>query len=115
MRPTARISDRAWCNSNSCRFYCRYTYPVPNSDKDSLDLVYIISVFQEIPDKTRTLKEVNRVLRLGEILTIAEFLIDPDYPFRVTTVKQGKTGDSNWTAWKETSLITPPGLSNRYS
>jgi ubiquinone/menaquinone biosynthesis C-methylase UbiE len=61
-------------------------------EEDSLDLVYMVSVFQEIPDTTRTLKEIRRILRPGGILAISEFLIDPDYPFRTTTVKQGSAG-----------------------
>lgn len=60
--------------------------------QDSLDLVYFISVFQEIPDASRTLKEVKRVLKPNGILAISEFLVDPDYPFRTTTVKQGRNG-----------------------
>ena len=60
--------------------------------KDSLDLVYMVSVFQEIPDKNRTLREIKRVLKPGGFLAISEFLVDPDYPFRKTTVKQGKEG-----------------------
>jgi ubiquinone/menaquinone biosynthesis C-methylase UbiE len=58
--------------------------------KYSLDLVYMIAVFQEIPDKGRTLKEIKRVLKPGGTLAISEFLVDPDYPFRTTTVKQGE-------------------------
>lgn len=61
-------------------------------EKDSIDLVYMVAVFQEIPDTVKTLKEVKRILRPGGILAISEFLVDPDYPFRTTTVKQGRTG-----------------------
>jgi ubiquinone/menaquinone biosynthesis C-methylase UbiE len=66
-------------------------YEIP-FDQDSLDLVYMVSVFQEIPDTARTLKEIKRILKPGGILAISEFLIDPDYPFRTTTRKQGQAG-----------------------
>jgi ubiquinone/menaquinone biosynthesis C-methylase UbiE len=63
-----------------------YNLPFPDN---SLDLVYMVSVFQEIPDKNKTLKEIKRVLKPGGLLSISEFFIDPDYPFRSTTIKQG--------------------------
>jgi len=66
-----------------------YVLPFPDN---SLDLAYAISVFQEIPDKNKTLKEIKRVLKPGGILSISEFIIDPDYPFRSTTIKQGTQG-----------------------
>ena len=52
----------------------------------------MVSVFQEIPDTARTLEEIKRVLKPGGKLAISEFLIDPDYPFRTTTIKQGRNG-----------------------
>ena len=61
-------------------------------DKNSIDLIYVISVFQEIPDKNITLQEIKRVLKPGGILSISEFFIDPDYPFRSTTIKQCTKG-----------------------
>lgn len=64
-------------------------YDLPFSD-NSLDLVYMVSVFQEIPDTAKTLEEIKRVLKTGGILAISEFFIDPDYPLRSTTVKQGE-------------------------
>lgn len=57
-------------------------------DKNTMDLVYMVSVFQEIPDKNKTLKEIKRVLKPGGILSISEFFVDPDYPLRTTTIKQ---------------------------
>ena len=64
-------------------------YELPFSD-NFLDLVYMVSVFQEIPDKNKTLMEIKRVLKPGGILSISEFFIDPDYPLRSTTIKQGR-------------------------
>ncbi len=62
-------------------------YELPFAD-ESLDLVYLVTVFQEIPDKRRALAEAKRVLRQDGILAITEFLVDPDYPFKRTTVRQ---------------------------
>jgi ubiquinone/menaquinone biosynthesis C-methylase UbiE len=56
----------------------------------SLDLVYMVTVLPEIPDQGRALAEVKRVLKLGGILAVTEFLPDPDYPLSSTTVKRGK-------------------------
>ncbi len=64
-------------------------YDLPFSD-NSLDLVYMVSVFQEIPDTVKALEEIKRVLKPGGIFAISEFFIDPDYPLRSTTVKQGE-------------------------
>jgi len=50
----------------------------------SLDLVYMVTVLMEIPDRSRTLQEVNRVLKPQGILAVSEFLPDPDYPLRKT-------------------------------
>jgi len=73
------------------KFTLSSAYDLPFSD-NFLDLVYMITVFQEIPDKVKTLEEVKRVLKTGGILSISELLTDPDYPFRLTTIKQGKQG-----------------------
>ena len=61
---------------------------IPLED-NSFDLVYTITVFQEIPDKNKALKEMKRVLKPKGILAITEFLPDPDYPLKSTTVKIG--------------------------
>jgi ubiquinone/menaquinone biosynthesis C-methylase UbiE len=59
-----------------------YEIPLQN---DSLDLAYMITVLQEIPDKQKVLAEARRVLKPGGIIAITEFLFDPDYPFASTT------------------------------
>jgi len=61
-------------------------YDLPFGDK-TIDLVIMVGVFGEIPDKNRALQEIRRVLKLGGILAISENLIDPDYPLRKTTRK----------------------------
>ncbi len=61
-------------------------YHLPFQDR-ALDLVYMVTVLQEIPDRARALREVSRVLKPGGILAVTEFLPDPDYPLRSTTIK----------------------------
>ena len=62
-------------------------YELPFADS-SLDLVYMITVFQEIPDRNRALAEIKRVLKPGGFLGISELFPDPDYPWKSTTIKQ---------------------------
>ncbi len=61
-------------------------YEIPLND-NSLDLVYMVAVLQEIPDRQRALKEVKRVLKPDGILAVTEFLPDPDYVLKSTTIK----------------------------
>jgi len=64
-------------------------YDLPFDD-DSLDLVYMVTVFQEIPDSSRALQQVKRVLKPGGILAVTEFFPDPDYPWKSTAIKMGR-------------------------
>ena len=52
------------------------------------DLVYMIAVLQEIPEIHKALIEIKRVLKPNGILAITEFIPDPDYPLKSTTIKQ---------------------------
>ena len=61
-------------------------YELPLED-GTIDLVYMVGVLQEIPDRSRALKEVYRVLKPGGTLAVTEMLMDPDYPWRSTTRK----------------------------
>ena len=61
-------------------------YELPFED-ESIDLAYMVAVLPEIPDRGRTLREIRRVLRPDGILAVTEFLPDPDYPWRSTTIK----------------------------
>ena len=61
-------------------------YELPFDD-NSLDLIYMVTVLQEIPDRQRALKEVKRVLKSDGILAVTEFLPDPDYVLKSTTIK----------------------------
>ncbi len=64
-------------------------YELPFDD-NSLDLVYMVTVLQEIPDRNRALHEVKRVLKPGGILAVTELFPDPDYPWKSTTIKLGE-------------------------
>ncbi|MBA7650964.1 2-methoxy-6-polyprenyl-1,4-benzoquinol methylase [subsurface metagenome] len=48
-------------------------------EEDSLDLAYLVTVFHEIPDRDRALREIKRILKPDGILAITEFLLDTDY------------------------------------
>jgi len=61
-------------------------YNLPFGDR-SIDLVYMVTVLQEIPDRRRALQEIRRVLKPGGTLAVTEFLPDPDYPWRSTVIK----------------------------
>lgn len=64
-------------------------YALPFEDL-SLDLVYMVTVLQEIPDRNRALQEIKRVLKPDGILAVTELLPDPDYPLRSSTVRLGQ-------------------------
>ena len=64
-------------------------YGLPFDDA-SLDLVYMVTVLQEIPDRNRALAEVRRVLKAGGFLAVTELFPDPDYPWKSTTIKLGQ-------------------------
>ncbi len=64
-------------------------YSLPFKD-ETLDLVYMVTVLPEIPDRGRALREIRRVLKPGGILSVTEFLPDPEYPLPSTTIKIGQ-------------------------
>jgi ubiquinone/menaquinone biosynthesis C-methylase UbiE len=59
-------------------------------DNNSLDLVNMVTVLPEIPDRKKALQEVKRVLKPGGILAVTELFPDPDYPWKSTTIKLGE-------------------------
>jgi len=63
-------------------------YDLPFDD-NSLDLVFMVTVFGEIPDHDKALKEIKRVLKPGGILAITELFLDPDYLLKSTVTKKG--------------------------
>ena len=87
-------------------------YNLPFED-GSLDLVYMVTVLQEIPDRSRALREIKRVLKPGGILAVTEFLPDPDYPLRSTTIKMGQRegfvlDDNQGNLWNYTVRFKKP-------
>ncbi|MGD0352004.1 MAG: class I SAM-dependent methyltransferase [Dehalococcoidia bacterium] len=64
-------------------------YELPLGD-NSLDLVNMVTVLQEIPDRNKALQEVKRVLKPGGLLAVTELFPDPDYPWKSTTIKLGE-------------------------
>ncbi len=64
-------------------------YDLPFDD-NSLDLVFMITVFGEIPDQNKALQEIKRVLKPGGILAITEMFLDPDYLLKSTVTKKGR-------------------------
>jgi len=64
-------------------------YELPFDD-NSLDLVNMITVLQEIPDRNKALHEVKRVLKPGGLFAVTELFPDPDYPWKSTTIKLGE-------------------------
>ena len=61
-------------------------YELPFED-GTIDLIYMVAVLMEIPDSGKALREIKRVLKPGGIMAVTEFLPDPDYPLRSTTIK----------------------------
>jgi ubiquinone/menaquinone biosynthesis C-methylase UbiE len=60
-----------------------YELPVENG---TVDRAFLITVLPEIPDPVRALREINRVLKPGGIVSTTEEFLDPDYPRRQTTI-----------------------------
>ncbi|MBA7622721.1 2-methoxy-6-polyprenyl-1,4-benzoquinol methylase [subsurface metagenome] len=86
-------------------------------EENSIDLVYMVTVLQEIPDRARALWEIKRVLKPGGILAVTEFLPDPDYSLRSTTIKlcqhQGFVLDDNLgNLWNYTVRFKKPLYKN---
>lgn len=67
-----------------------HALPVPDN---SVDLVYMITVLAEIPDREKAFKELRRILKDDGILSVSEFFTDPDYPLRRTTKRWCESAD----------------------
>ncbi len=63
-------------------------YGLPFPDR-SLDLVFVVTALQEMPDKKRALREIRRVLRPGGVLAVTEMLPDPDFSLAVDDHQAG--------------------------
>jgi ubiquinone/menaquinone biosynthesis C-methylase UbiE len=90
LRQLRKKLDRpAYRDIRNVELYQQSAYDLPFAD-GTFDVVYMVTVLQEIPDPGRALREARRVLKAGGKLAVSEFLPDPDYPLRSTTVKMGQ-------------------------
>lgn len=64
-----------------------YALPFPDG---TFDVVYYVTVLQEIPDPVRALREAGRVLKNTGVIAVTEWLTDPDYVFASTTLRLGQ-------------------------
>jgi ubiquinone/menaquinone biosynthesis C-methylase UbiE len=62
-------------------------YDLPFED-GGFDLVYMITVINEIPDIPRALAEFHRVLKPSGKLVFSELILDPDYPLAGTLTRK---------------------------
>jgi ubiquinone/menaquinone biosynthesis C-methylase UbiE len=62
-------------------------YSLPFEDQ-SFDLIFMITVINEIPDIPKALKEFHRVLKNTGTLVFSELLLDPDYPLASTLIRK---------------------------
>jgi SAM-dependent methyltransferase len=56
-------------------------------DDGSVDRAFLVTVLPEIPDHTRALRELRRVLRPRGLLSVTEEFPDPDYRFACETIR----------------------------
>ena len=63
-----------------------------NFDEEVFDRIFLISCLTEIPDPTRALKELNRVLKPKGLLVLVETFSDPDYPLPRTEIRWANEG-----------------------
>jgi ubiquinone/menaquinone biosynthesis C-methylase UbiE len=61
-------------------------YEMPLDDA-SVDRAFLVTVLPEIPDHTRALRELHRVLKPGGLLSVTEEFSDPDYRFAFETIR----------------------------
>jgi ubiquinone/menaquinone biosynthesis C-methylase UbiE len=59
-------------------------------DQESFDLIYMITVINEIPDIPKALSEFHRVLKPAGKLVFSELFMDPDYPLAGTLIRKAQ-------------------------
>ena len=81
-----KLSSPQYSDIKNIDLINKSAYDLPFAD-NSLDLVYMVTVLQEIPDRQRALMQIKSVLKAGGILAVTELFPDPDYPWKSTTIK----------------------------
>jgi ubiquinone/menaquinone biosynthesis C-methylase UbiE len=84
----AKLQAPAYQHVRNIQMHEANAYALPFED-NSFDVVYLITVLQEIPNPHRALVEARRVVRPGGRIAVSEFLPDPDYPLASRTVQLG--------------------------
>ncbi len=84
-----KLSQPEYKNITNIKMIESSAYDLPFDD-NSLDLVLMVTVFGEIPDHNKALKEIKRVLKPSGILAISELFLDPDYLLKSSIKKIGE-------------------------
>lgn len=79
-----RIQDAGLTNVET---HVADAYHLPLEDA-SVDRAFLVTVLPEVPDQSRALAELRRVIKVGGLLSITEEFADPDYPFAFETVRR---------------------------
>jgi ubiquinone/menaquinone biosynthesis C-methylase UbiE len=82
----AKLERPENCDITNIRLVEHSAYDLPFEDR-YFDVVYMITVLQEIPDRLQALREIYRVLKTDGRLAITEFLPDPDYVPAASTIR----------------------------
>jgi ubiquinone/menaquinone biosynthesis C-methylase UbiE len=80
----ARVREAGLTNVET---YVASAYDIP-LENDSVDRAFLVTVLPEIPDQTRALTELQRVLKPAGLLSVTEEFYDPDYPFQAETIRR---------------------------
>jgi ubiquinone/menaquinone biosynthesis C-methylase UbiE len=81
-----KLSRPEHADIKNIRLIAAKAYELPFRDA-SIDACFAVTALQEIPDGKRALGEIRRILKPGGLLAVTEFLVDPDYALRSTTIK----------------------------
>jgi SAM-dependent methyltransferase len=73
-------------------------YHLPLDDA-SVDRAFLVTVLPEVPDQSRALAELRRVIKPGGLLSITEEFFDPDYPFAFETIRRVEAAGFSLDQW----------------
>jgi len=86
---TRKLEKDENSNLKNIRLVKASAYEIPYP-AESFDVVFTVSVLQEIPNPHKVLMEARRVLKKEGIMSVSEFIPDPDWPLPSTVAKQLK-------------------------